>query len=108
MWLYSKRENCIRLYQELYQIVSESEVAFGPLLGVFSTVETEENTKIFGKAYTNFVRQLADSPEYCTGSAVFWRIFLNLGAVTKKIRYLAVTPEVDTVQEYVRRILLSV
>ena len=56
MWLYPKRENCIRLYQELYQIVSESEVAFEPLLGVFSTVETEENTKIFGKAYTNFVR----------------------------------------------------
>ena len=92
----------------MYQIVSESRVTFGPLLGVFSTVETEENTKIFGKAYTNFVRQLPYNTGYCTEFSVFRRIFLNLGAMKKQIRYLAGTPEIDTVQEDVRRIWPSV
>ena len=59
----------------------------GPLLGVFfSTVETEENTEIFGKAYTNFVRQLSDNVGYCTESSVFWRILLNSGSMTKQRR----------------------
>ena len=39
---------------------------------------------------------------------MFSRIFFDLGAMTKKIRCLAETPEIDTVQEDVRRILPSV
>lgn len=39
---------------------------------------------------------------------MFSRIFLDSGAMTKKIRCLAETPEIDTVQEDVRRILPSV